>query len=321
MFLSLLSKESAIVLPAVAALAGWLLPREETAPPGLILRLRRLLANPALFSIPAGAVTYLAVRLRVVGLLTRPPDFADNALWYLGPATRLRTAVVILVKNFFAWLWPFGLAPDYSWPQLPALRTWASPAFWASALLLDLLAVLLWRLRRHRTLLFGALFALLALLPVSNLLFAIGTIRANRLLYLPAAGMALVVGWLAQQIWERWCAAPATAPPSIRAERRRAQTASGRRKLSPQQRAAVLAERQQPGGALSPLEGMAVGLAQLHLGQFAAAAAALQPVVAALPGNARAHLYYGQALHALGRDAEARQQLLWLGEHAGPQGR
>ncbi len=76
MFLSLLSKESAIVLPGVAVLAGWLLPREEAAPLAFRPRLRRLLANPALFSIPAGAVAYLALRLRVVGLLTRPPDFA-----------------------------------------------------------------------------------------------------------------------------------------------------------------------------------------------------------------------------------------------------
>ena len=444
--LSLLSKESAIVLPGVAALAGWLLPREEAAPLAFRPRLRRLLANPALFSLPAGAVAYLALRLRIVGLLTRPPDFADNALWYLGPATRVRTAVVILVKNFFAWLWPFRLAPDYSWPQLPAIRTWASPPFLASGLLLVALAAVLWRLRRHRALLFGVLFALLTLLPVSNLLFAIGTIRANRLLYLPSAGMALAVGWLAQQVWERWCAVPAATLPSSRAERRRAQATSGRRKLSPRQRtavlacglvllsygfadahesgfwkdnatlfamgversphssrmryslgvelqeegrwadsaaqlrqatalydgsaqaqaalgdaldhlgeraqalaayesawrlqpnsdrflqladeqlkigddAAVLAERRQLDGTLSPLEDLAVGLAQLHLGQFAAAATTLQPVVAALPGNARAHLYYGRALHGLGRDAEAGQQLLWLREHVGTQGR
>ena len=70
-----------------------------------------------------------------------------------------------------------------------------------------------------------------------------------------------------------------------------------------------------PLGSLDPMAGLAVGLAQLRLGQLAAAAATLAAVVARMPENARAHLYYGQAWHALGREPEASQQLQWLARH------
>jgi tetratricopeptide (TPR) repeat protein len=66
---------------------------------------------------------------------------------------------------------------------------------------LILVAYGVWRFRRVPAVLFGAGLAAVSYLPVSNLLFAIGTIRANRLLYFPSIGIAFVIGWAAEALY------------------------------------------------------------------------------------------------------------------------
>src|SRR5581483_10547483 len=66
------------------------------------------------------------------------------------------------------------------------------------------IAAFVWAFRRNRPLFFLLAVAGLSLLPVSNLLFPIGTIMAERFLYLPAiaAAACAVAGlfWLANRI-------------------------------------------------------------------------------------------------------------------------
>jgi tetratricopeptide (TPR) repeat protein len=66
------------------------------------------------------------------------------------------------------------------------------------------LALLPWARRRHPPLSFFLAFFAIAFLPVSNLLFPIGTILAERLLYLPSVGLvgavAVVLSALARRI-------------------------------------------------------------------------------------------------------------------------
>jgi tetratricopeptide (TPR) repeat protein len=92
------------------------------------------------------------------------------------------------------WLafWPMKLSADYSYSQIAlargSLEDWV--CWLATAAILALL-VILWN--RSRLAFFFAGFAFLNLAPASNLLFPIGTIMAERLLYLPLAGLVAAV--------------------------------------------------------------------------------------------------------------------------------
>lgn len=64
--------------------------------------------------------------------------------------------------------------------------------------------VCVWLARRRQYLpLFGLGWFLVAVLPVSNLPFPIGTVRADRLLFVPSLGVVLCVGWLIAEEFHR----------------------------------------------------------------------------------------------------------------------
>ncbi len=195
--LALLAKESAITVVALLMLQSLvMLDRGRDA--------KRVARQPTLWMVLGISLAYIALRIRVVGLLLPPIPFLDNPLAYASSAERIRTAGMILLRSLGACLWPFQLAPDYSFAAIPVLRQTLAPVALATAAGMVVLMALLFVLRRQRLLLLGAAFFLVTDLPTSNLLFPVGTIRANRLLYLPSVGLALLVGWLAWRIRTRW---------------------------------------------------------------------------------------------------------------------
>jgi len=150
--------------------------------------------------------TYLALRLWVVGSLglPAPPGALDNPLAHVDTATRVRTAAVVLWEYLAMLLAPARLSADYSFNQVPLQLSWGEPRVWVAGVLLVGLAaaaLAMWR-RRPEITVAAALFAI-PLALTANLLFPIGTIKAERLLYLPSAGACLVAGWLLA----RWAAA------------------------------------------------------------------------------------------------------------------
>jgi hypothetical protein len=90
----------------------------------------------------------------------------------------------------YLWLtiWPAKLSVDYSYNQIPLARG-AAEDWLAYAVVLSaaILAVLLYRW--NRVCFFLACFGFINFVPASNLFFPIGTIMADRLLYLPSLGL------------------------------------------------------------------------------------------------------------------------------------
>ena len=128
---------------------------------------------------------------RSVVLALSPPaefPFTDNPIvgadWWTG---RL-TAIKVMARYLWLTIWPVKLSVDYSYHQIPLARGAAED--WLAyfvVLAVAICVVLLYR--RNRTCFFLACFAFLNLVPASNLLFPIGTIMADRLLYLPSLGL------------------------------------------------------------------------------------------------------------------------------------
>jgi protein O-mannosyl-transferase len=187
------SKESATVLPILLLYLTWVMkgrrdrtddaaaPSGATPPP---LALGLVSFAPVLF--------YLVCRRFVLGTWLGPhPDLADNPLVGSGILMRLPTVLDTAGRSIGLLLWPARLTLDYSAPVLVLVRS-VTPYLVLGLLGTVGLFVLAIRRRRHPEG-WGAGFALLTFALTSNLLYVIGTIFGERLLYLPSAGLLLVV--------------------------------------------------------------------------------------------------------------------------------
>ncbi len=148
----------------------------------------------------------LALRLNALGALRGAEDvaFIDNPALAHGAASRVGTALWVLVRYAGLFVWPARLSSDYSYDAIPAVTSLADPRWLAGLALAGIwLALALRGWRRSRAVLFGTLIAALTLLPSSNLLFASGTLMAERLTYLPSLGGCVLVGCAIAPLLER----------------------------------------------------------------------------------------------------------------------
>lgn len=163
---AMLAKESGVTFPLVAV--------------AIALQRGRSL-RPALPSVGV-AIAYLAFRFAVLGGLggyevDGTPLWLSASVWkaarsgYLHLPALLAAPVNRAIAAVLPWAWVVGVAAGAAWLGLLRARTWARP-----------LAV-------------GLLWALATLAPTAPL--PIGpTLREDRLLYLPSAGLALAEAWL-----------------------------------------------------------------------------------------------------------------------------
>ena len=195
----LFSKESAAVLPAMLLLydltfgepAAW----RRRAPAYAAL----LLPFAAYFALRGGAHTHL----RIV--------FLENPLVGAGFWTARLTAIKVIGKLAWRFVWPMRLSADYSFNTVP-LFGWRFDAEDAKALLAlalclaGALAAVRWR-RSHRTASFCIAFFFVAIAPTANLAILIGSIMAERFLYLGSIGLA-GCAVVALRLLGRWMARP-----------------------------------------------------------------------------------------------------------------
>jgi hypothetical protein len=201
-FAGMFSKESAVVIPGVITLyelAWW---RERRQVRGLLLGW--LAVTPALL-----ALWYRrSVVLAAAGPASFP--FVENPVIGADFWTAKLTAAKVLARYLGLLVWPARLSADYSYPQIPlasgSLQDWVS---WTAVAVVAAAAIT--ALRWNPVIFLAAGFAFVNLLPASNLLFPIGTIMAERFLYLPAVGLSvcMVLGAYSARRWIRW---PAFAP-------------------------------------------------------------------------------------------------------------
>jgi tetratricopeptide (TPR) repeat protein len=178
----LFSKESAAVLPGLLLLydltfgtaGGW----RRRAPAYAAL----ILPFAAFFCMRGAAHTHLEIA------------YLENPLAGAGFWTAKLTAVKVIGKLAWLFVWPLRLSADYSFNAVPLFgwRLDGEDAMALGALALCLAGALLavrWR-RSHRTASFFIGFFFVAMAPTANLLMPIGSIMAERFLYLGSIGLA-----------------------------------------------------------------------------------------------------------------------------------
>ena len=202
---ALLSKESAITLILILPVMDALFPAKgiEGQPGARIVTGYLPLAGVA--------VAYLLVRRAVLGSITISESAIaplDNPLVPITDdpfggrmgataAESVMTAFAVVVEYARLLVWPARLTPDYSYNQIPLVTSTLDGRFLGGVALVAVCVVavaLLWR--RNRIAAFGLAFLALTFSIVSNFLITIGTICAERLMYLPSAGalIAAAVG-------------------------------------------------------------------------------------------------------------------------------
>lgn len=134
----------------------------------------------------------LLTRLRVLEP-EGPAHFpmVDNPIVAAGFLEGRLTAVTVMAKYLGLLVWPANLSFDYSYAQIPLADVHRVSDLIAWALAAAAAIAVLWLYRRNKVAFFAAGFAFLTILPASNLVIPIGTIMAERFLYLPAAGFSI----------------------------------------------------------------------------------------------------------------------------------
>jgi tetratricopeptide (TPR) repeat protein len=186
-------KESAVVLPGMVALGELF---RDGRGDGLGRKLRTAVAERgAAFAgllVPVGLL-FLVRRLVLGGfLISAEASIFDleNPLVPMKGLLRAANALLLVVRYAAKTFWPAHLSADHSAYALPLASSVLDPRVMAALAGLVLLLLAAVALLRSRPLFgFGLLFYLGTLLPASNLLFPIGTIYAERLAYLPSAGL------------------------------------------------------------------------------------------------------------------------------------
>ncbi len=205
--IGLFSKESAVVLPALMLLYD--LTRGGNASPlqakGPALRSAWLARAPAYAALALPLVAFFYLR----GLLhpQMVVRLTDNPLVHAGFWTARLTAVKVIGKLLWLYFWPARLSADYSYNAVPLfgwrVGSWEDAkmilamAVCLGAALLTFLLATRWR-RVGKPMLFFLIFFFVSASPTSNLVILIGSIMAERFLYLPSVGVA---GFLVASVW------------------------------------------------------------------------------------------------------------------------
>jgi protein O-mannosyl-transferase len=129
--------------------------------------------------------------------------FTDNPLIGASALQRFMTAMVIIGRYLKLLVFPLSLSGDYSFNQVPIYGTggMSDLAAWLSILIVTVLITAAIYLRnRARLFSWGVLFLLVMMLPTSNLVVTIGSIMAERFLYLPSIGFCAALAVILMKI-------------------------------------------------------------------------------------------------------------------------
>ncbi len=195
-FAALLSKEQAIVLPAVPLFWLAAMPADERREAVRGRGFRGVMSGMgvaivAYFALRAGALgspvaTGAAERTRIV---------IDNPIAEATGAARVLTPVRVFGEALRVLVYPRTLSADYSFDQIPLVHGLDAATALSGAALVATIAGAFALRRRAPVVSFGLALFLVTWVLTSNLFLVIGTIFGERLLYLCSAGVVLAAAW------------------------------------------------------------------------------------------------------------------------------
>ena len=183
-FLALMSKETAMTGLFILPFVLWFFTEKSIKQVGLLS-----------FSFVVVSGLFLWLKFAMIGSLTGTPPSYLNVYPYQEMAERIPTSLYILGMYFYRTVFPFELLYDYSYNQIPAAG-WTNPV--VIVVILSVLAIAhikLKTLKRHNPIGFSILFFGASLSVGIVFILMRGGIMAERFLYAPVLGFAIVVAY------------------------------------------------------------------------------------------------------------------------------
>ena len=201
---ALASKESGVVLPGLVAAGDLIIGGIAQAAGGpmvlkgraLWTRQRRLYAGYGGVMLAYGAV--LAIVFHHRPLVSVAPAFYHASL-----LDRWLTEAQVVLEYVRLMLVPFTLRIEYSPRVIDVAHGLSYAVVTGFALVGIAVATVIYSWRRAPAVAYGLVWFAVAVSPVSNVLFASGVVLAERTLYLPAVGAAMITGWAASALARR----------------------------------------------------------------------------------------------------------------------
>jgi tetratricopeptide (TPR) repeat protein len=276
--IGLFSKESGIVLIGLLILYDLAWPRaasfRERATPYLLLAL------------PTAIFFLIRAQLHAPFKI----EFLDNPMVNADFWTARWTAMKVIGKFLGLFVWPASLSADYSYDAIPLVSWREAPALLTAAITLaGAVAAFLWRREQSALFFFTGLF-FAAIAPTSNVFLIIGSIGAERFMYLPALGLAgcvvVALSLLSKRQSMLFAAGTLCLALGVRTYARNADWRNEMSLWSSTVNAS-------PGGARPHMN---LGIALQHAGRLAEAKREYQEALRIYPNYAQAHYNYGCAL-------------------------
>ena len=161
-----------------------------------------------------GPLFALSAVSMAIAYLAQQRAGAVTALGVHSLGSRIGNALVSYVIYIFKTVWPTGLAAFYPYPR--SLPLWQTAL---AGLSLAGISILVLRSRRsHPYLAVGWLWYLATLVPVIGLVQVGAQARADRYMYIPMVGLAIMLAWGAADVLREWPAMKPLAMVSATAE-------------------------------------------------------------------------------------------------------
>ncbi len=147
-------------------------------------------------------ISWLVIRYLIVHSMPNPIDkgvFSDlnnSILSTSDIVSRTATGIYLQFLYLSKLVAPFWLSHDYSYNQVPVIGLVSLKFVLALIVVFGAIATLIITYKRNKLIFFGVLFYFLTLATVSNIVLYIGATMAERFLFTPSLGFAIVTGSL-----------------------------------------------------------------------------------------------------------------------------
>lgn len=188
LFLGLLAKENAIIIPVLAAIVIFL------------GSCKKIKANnlTTFLVLSATAFIYFLIRSKVIGQTSGKigDELMNNPFLYASPSQKLATILYTLFIYLKLLVFPYPLTYDY-YPYHIQLQEWSNPLVILSVLIyVSLVLFSAYGLvnRKYKISTISVLIYLVTILPLSNLFINTGTFMNERFVFYGSIGFCLIVG-------------------------------------------------------------------------------------------------------------------------------
>lgn len=202
-FLALLAKESSVTWAGVVPLALWCFTTSDT---------KKIISYSAIYIGIIGV--FFLLRIATIGEIAGGYELMlinNSLVGATDIASRLATAMLIMGKYLWLFVFPNTLVFDYSYNTIPTVGFGHPGALVSAVLLIGGFVYALKELPKRSVASFGILFFIGTVVLVSNIFFLIEATMAERFVFTPSLGLCLLTGFF----MNRFLPATTTKPDGV----------------------------------------------------------------------------------------------------------